>query len=194
MVQIKCLSNGLYSLKNSHIPFGMGFQPPPPYGGFPFEQHFSYKGASLRHIHQASGDSHGTGWIYLYYNPNVLTLVTLHNDISNEDQCVRSWIWSRFQYKLQLKIHKNAAHTSSWQFTWIKVTQMMMIRFSSELIPILQVCYSWESFGSLVESFESLVEKVRFKSFSTECQKLCYKIIFVWKLNVNKFTNAQINK
>ena len=26
MVQIKCLSNGLYSLKNSHIPFGMGFQ------------------------------------------------------------------------------------------------------------------------------------------------------------------------
>ena len=47
MVQIKCLSNGVYSLKNSHIPFGMGFQPPPPYGGFPFEQHFSYKGASL---------------------------------------------------------------------------------------------------------------------------------------------------
>ena len=47
MVQIKCLSNGLYSLKNSHIPFGMGFQPPRPYGGFPFEQHFSYKGASL---------------------------------------------------------------------------------------------------------------------------------------------------
>ena len=30
MVQIKCLSNGLYSLKNSHIPFGMGFQPPLP--------------------------------------------------------------------------------------------------------------------------------------------------------------------
>ena len=29
MVQIKCLSNGLYSLKNSHIPFGMGFHPPP---------------------------------------------------------------------------------------------------------------------------------------------------------------------
>ena len=47
MVQIKCLSNGLYSLKNSHIPFGMGFQPPPPYGGFPFEQHFSYYGAPL---------------------------------------------------------------------------------------------------------------------------------------------------
>ena len=30
MVQIKCLGNGLYSLKNSHIPFGQGFQPPPP--------------------------------------------------------------------------------------------------------------------------------------------------------------------
>ena len=29
MVQIKCLGNGLYSLKNSHIPFGQGFQPPP---------------------------------------------------------------------------------------------------------------------------------------------------------------------
>ena len=30
MVKIKCLSNGLYSLKNSHIPFGSGFQPSPP--------------------------------------------------------------------------------------------------------------------------------------------------------------------
>ena len=47
MVQIKCLSNGLYSLKNSHIPFGMGFQPPPPYGRIPFEQHFSYARAPL---------------------------------------------------------------------------------------------------------------------------------------------------
>ena len=32
MVQIKCLSNGLYSLKKSHIPFGIGFQPPPTAG------------------------------------------------------------------------------------------------------------------------------------------------------------------
>ena len=47
MVQIKCLSNGLYSLKNSHIPFGQGFQPPPPYGQRPFEQCFSCAGASL---------------------------------------------------------------------------------------------------------------------------------------------------
>ena len=49
MVQIKCLSNGIYSLKNSHIPFGQGFQPPPPpYGQRPFEPCFSYAGASLR--------------------------------------------------------------------------------------------------------------------------------------------------
>ena len=82
---------------------------------------------------------------------------------------------------LKYTIDKHAAHTSSWQFTWIKVTQMMMIRFSSELIPILQVCYSWESFESLVESFESLVEsfeslveKVRLRSFYTECQQICY--------------------
>ena len=54
MVQIKCLSNGLYSLKNSHIPFGMGFQPPPPYGGFPFEQHFSYYGAPLKVFYRRS--------------------------------------------------------------------------------------------------------------------------------------------
>ena len=48
MVQIKCLSNGLYSLKNYHIPFGMGFQPPsPPSGRIPFEQHFSYAVTSL---------------------------------------------------------------------------------------------------------------------------------------------------
>ena len=57
MVQIKCLSNGLYSLKNSHIPFGMGFQPPAPYGGFPFEQHFSYKGASLTSSSNSSSSS-----------------------------------------------------------------------------------------------------------------------------------------
>ena len=44
MVQIKCLSNGLYSLKNSHIPFGMGFQP---YGRIPFEQHLCYIGSTL---------------------------------------------------------------------------------------------------------------------------------------------------
>ena len=47
MVHINFLSIGLYSLKNSHIPFGMGFQPPPPYGRIPFEQHFSYAVASL---------------------------------------------------------------------------------------------------------------------------------------------------
>ena len=51
MVQIKCLSNGLYSLKNSHIPFGQGFQPPPPYGQRPFEQCFSCAGASLKLQH-----------------------------------------------------------------------------------------------------------------------------------------------
>ena len=37
MVQIKCLSNGLYSLKNSHIPFGKGFHPPTPYDRIPSE-------------------------------------------------------------------------------------------------------------------------------------------------------------
>ena len=31
----------------------MGFQPPPPYGGFPFEQHFSSIGASLREVRTA---------------------------------------------------------------------------------------------------------------------------------------------
>ena len=52
MVQIKCLGNGLYSLKNSHIPFGMGFQPPRPYGQRPFEQCFSCAGASLSLLHR----------------------------------------------------------------------------------------------------------------------------------------------
>ena len=46
MVQIKCLSNGLYSLKNSHIPFGKGFQSPP-YSRIPFEHHLFSAGASL---------------------------------------------------------------------------------------------------------------------------------------------------
>ena len=52
MVQIKCLGNGLYSLKNSHIPFGQGFQPPPPYGQRPFEPCFSCAGASLNPRYQ----------------------------------------------------------------------------------------------------------------------------------------------
>ena len=51
MVQIKCLSNSLYSLKNYHIPFGMGFQPPRPYGRIPFEQHLCYTGSSLTSVY-----------------------------------------------------------------------------------------------------------------------------------------------
>ena len=39
-MKIKCLSNGFSSLKNSHNPFGKGFQLPP-YGKIPVE-HFSY--------------------------------------------------------------------------------------------------------------------------------------------------------
>ena len=63
MVQIKCLSNSLYSLKNSHILFGMGFQPPP-YGRIPFEQHFCYTGSSLTHFgaYHCPPDCHFNIW------------------------------------------------------------------------------------------------------------------------------------
>ena len=47
MVQIKCLSNGLYSLKNSHIPFGKGFQPPPLTAEFRLNIHFFPRGLPL---------------------------------------------------------------------------------------------------------------------------------------------------
>ena len=47
MMQIKCLSNGSYSLKSCHNPFGKGFQPPAPYGEIPVEHLKSLRGASL---------------------------------------------------------------------------------------------------------------------------------------------------
>ena len=48
MMQIKCLSNGSYSLKSCHNPFGKGFQPPRPYGKIPVEHLKSLHGASLK--------------------------------------------------------------------------------------------------------------------------------------------------
>ena len=46
-MQIKCLSNGSYSLKNCHNPFGKAFQPTPPYGKIPVEHLKSLHGSSL---------------------------------------------------------------------------------------------------------------------------------------------------
>ena len=46
-MQIKCLSNGSYSLKNCHNPFGKAFQPTPPYGKMPVEHLKSLYGSSL---------------------------------------------------------------------------------------------------------------------------------------------------
>ena len=47
-MQIKCLSNGSYSLKGCHNPFGKGFQPPRPYGKIPVEHLRFLHGASIR--------------------------------------------------------------------------------------------------------------------------------------------------
>ena len=46
-MQIWFLSNGSYSLKNCHNPFGKAIQPPPPYGKIPVEHWKSLRGASL---------------------------------------------------------------------------------------------------------------------------------------------------
>ena len=48
-MQIWFLSNGSYSLKNCHNPFGKGFQPPRPYGKILVEHLKSLHGASLMH-------------------------------------------------------------------------------------------------------------------------------------------------
>ena len=47
MMQIWFLSNGSYSLKNCHNPFGKAIQPPPPYGKIPVEHLKSLHGSSL---------------------------------------------------------------------------------------------------------------------------------------------------
>ena len=47
-MQIWFLSNGSYSLKKCHNPFGKAIQPPPPYGKIPVEHLKSLRGASLR--------------------------------------------------------------------------------------------------------------------------------------------------
>ena len=52
MMQIKCLSNGSYSLKSCHNPFGKGFQPPAPYGKIPVEHLKSLCGASLKVLNE----------------------------------------------------------------------------------------------------------------------------------------------
>ena len=46
-MQIWFLSNGSYSLKNCHNPFGKAIHPPPPYGKIPVEHWKSLRGASL---------------------------------------------------------------------------------------------------------------------------------------------------
>ena len=46
-MQIWFLSNGSYSLKKCHNPFGKAIQPPPPYGKIPVEHVKSLRGASL---------------------------------------------------------------------------------------------------------------------------------------------------
>ena len=62
-MKIRWLSNGLYSLKNYHIPFGMGFQPPRPYGRIPFEQHLCYTGLPLdRSVGGATSTNDGSLW------------------------------------------------------------------------------------------------------------------------------------
>ena len=48
-MQIWFLSNGSYSLKKCHNPFGNAIQPPPPYGKIPVEHLKSLHGASLSH-------------------------------------------------------------------------------------------------------------------------------------------------
>ena len=59
MLQIWCLSNGSYSLKKCHNPFGKAIQPPPPYGKIPVEHIKSLHGSSLTLI---GLDSWQTNW------------------------------------------------------------------------------------------------------------------------------------
>ena len=49
-MQIWFLSNGSYSLKKCHNPFGKAIQPPPPYGKIPVEHVKSLRGASLSRL------------------------------------------------------------------------------------------------------------------------------------------------
>ena len=57
MMQIWFLSNGSYSLKNCHNPFGKAIQPPlPPYGKMPVEHLKSLHGSSLRRRDRSDSD------------------------------------------------------------------------------------------------------------------------------------------
>ena len=71
MMQIKCLSNGSYSLKSCHNPFGKGFQPPAPYGEIPVEHLKSLRGASLRSVGHSSQKllPKNDFWIFLHLYP-----------------------------------------------------------------------------------------------------------------------------
>ena len=58
-MQIWFLSNGSYSLKKCHNPFGKAIQPPPPYGKIPVEHWKSLHGSSLKRSGWVSGLSIG---------------------------------------------------------------------------------------------------------------------------------------
>ena len=100
MVQIKCLGNGLYSLKNSHIPFGMGFQPPPlrqnsvwtalvSHGVFPNHSVYYVAFANTTHCVLWSVCSSHKRLCWPQPNHNTLNMHHCNHSVHNITQCVQ---------------------------------------------------------------------------------------------------------
>ena len=87
-MKIKCLSNGSYSLKNCHNPFGKANQPPPPpYGKMPVEHLKSLHGASLTELIDIVVNENFEASILIFYVSCIFSCFQ-SSHIQNQNECV----------------------------------------------------------------------------------------------------------
>ena len=92
-MQIWFLSNGSYSLKKCHNPFGKAIQPPPPYGKIPVEHWKSKRGASPRPKHSDIRGATSISDAFIFSEP-FPNFDDNDNEYGDKDEGV-CW-WNRF--------------------------------------------------------------------------------------------------
>ena len=133
-----CLSNGSYSLKNCHNPFGKALQPPAPYGTIPVEHLKSLPGASL--IQDAWGGSWRPVWgkqwtigwyIFAFANNEICCKLVLswHSMLN----CGRYDSIARFTMDWREVFHSVLVTRLGWLIQLTSLTTLRWERHSSHL-------------------------------------------------------------